>query len=129
MKRVLLACYIAIFASTGLAIAQTNDPSNLTGDWALQVSGDKLLVGTMHLTQVGDQIIGSAETARGGVGQISGKLDNGKISGKWRDPKGETGWITLNFDSAFDHFNGNWGYGGRNPNGAIVAKKIRSTDF
>jgi hypothetical protein len=130
MKRILLACYIVVFACTGLAIAQTNNPSsNLTGDWALQVSGDKLLVGTMHLTQVGDTVIGSAETARGGVGQISGKLEDGKISGKWRNPKGETGWITLTFDSGLEGFNGDWGYGGRKTNGAIVAKKIRSTEF
>lgn len=128
MKRLILACALALI-SNGLALAQTNDPSNVTGDWALQVSGDKLLVGTMHLTQVGETVIGSAETARGGIGQISGTLENGKISGKWRDPKGETGWITLNFDSTLNNFNGNWGYGGRNPNGAIVAKKIESTDF
>jgi hypothetical protein len=129
MRRALLACYIAFFACMGLATAQTNDPSNVTGDWALQVSGDRLLVGTLHLTQVGDTIIGSAETKSGGVGQLTGRLQNGAISGKWRDPKGETGWITLTFDSTFTGFNGDWGYGGRNPNGAFVAKKIQSTDF
>jgi hypothetical protein len=129
MKRFLLACYIAIFGIMGLAFAQADDQPNITGDWALQVTGDKLLIGTLHLTQVGDTVIGSAETARGGVGQVSGKLQDGKISGKWRDPKGETGWITLNFNSGLTSFNGDWGYGGRNPNGAIVAKKIESTDF
>jgi hypothetical protein len=129
MKRIFLACCIAVFACMGFAAAQTDEQSNITGDWALQVSGDKLLVGTLHLTQVGDTVIGSAETARGGVGQISGKLENGMISGKWRDPKGETGWITLNFYSGLSSFNGNWGYGGRNPNAAIVARRIRSTEF
>ena len=129
MKQLILATTMALLACAGVAVAQTNDSSNVTGDWALQVSGDKLLVGTLHLTQVGDTVIGSAETARGGVGQISGKLEDGKISGKWRAPKGATGWITMNFDSGLTGFNGNWGYGGRNPNGVIVAKKIESTDF
>ena len=129
MKRFILACSLALFACMGLALAQTSDSPNVTGDWALQVSGDKLLVGTMHLTQVGDTVIGSAETSQGGIGQISGKLEDGKISGKWRSPKGATGWITLNFDSSLSSFNGDWGYGGRNPNGQIVAKKIESSDF
>lgn len=129
MKRALLSCCIALFACMGFAGAQTGNPTNLTGDWALQASGDRLLVGTLHLTQVGDTVIGSAETASGGVGQLSGTLENGKISGKWRAPKGATGWITLNFDSTLTSFNGSWGYGGRNANGVIVAKKIASTDF
>lgn len=129
MKRFVLACFFAIFASMGSSLAQSNGQSNVTGDWALQVTGDRMLVGTMHLTQVGDTVIGSAETARGGVGQLTGTLQDGKISGKWRDPKGDTGWITLNFDSTYSGFNGDWGYGGRNPNGAIVAKKVRSTEF
>ena len=81
------------------------------------------------MTQVGDTVIGSAETSKGGIGQISGKLEDGKISGKWRAPKGATGWITLNFDSGLTTFSGDWGYGGRNPNGDVVAKKILSTAF
>lgn len=129
MKRIILACALAVFACMNFALAQTSDATNVTGDWALQVSGDKLLIGTMHLTQVGDTVVGSAETSKGGIGQISGKLENGQISGKWRAPKGETGWITLNFTPSLTSFNGNWGYGGRKPNGAIVAKKIASTEF
>jgi len=58
--------------------------------------------GTLHLTQVGETVIGSAETSGGG---------------------------SLYFDSTLSAFNGTWGYGARPTNGAIAAKKIASTDF
>lgn len=113
------------------AVAQPAAPTqNVTGDWKIHVTGGKnFIVGDLHLSQVGSTLVGSGVApGAAGVVQISGQLSGAKVSGKWRGPTGEVGWITLNFhgDSAF---NGEWGYGGRGPAGDIVAQKIRSSSF
>lgn len=136
MKRILLAMWLAVFAFTGAASAQQQPYGgglkNLTGEWAVQATGTKLIAGTVHLTQVGNTIIGSAQAGQGhgnGVMQINGTLEGQKVSAKWRGPSGETGWLTLNFNSSGTAFNGSWGYGGRAANGQIVSRKIRTTAF
>jgi hypothetical protein len=104
--------------------------TNITGDWVTEITGDQLLVGNLHFTQVGDTVVGSAEAGKGtGVLQISGTLQGTKLSGKWRGPKGNTGWITFNFNPSLSGFSGQWGYGGREPNGTIVSRKFTSTPF
>ena len=132
---------IAVFAFSGAFIAGTpaaaqDQPSttttstmNVTGDWKIQVTGNRFISGDLHLSQVGDTIVGSGLSAAGsGEVQISGKLTGSTVSGKWRGPTGETGWITLNFQND-STFSGEWGYGGRGPNGHIVAQKARSSSF
>jgi hypothetical protein len=136
MKRIFLAVWLAVFAVTGLATAPAQQQpyggglKGLTGDYAVQMTGAKLIAGTVHLTQVGNTIVGSAESAKGsGVLQINGTVQGDKVSGKWRGPTGETGWITLNFNKDGTAFNGTYGYGGRAANGSIVSRKIRTTAF
>jgi len=106
--------------------------SNVTGDWAVQMTGDRFVQGKIHLSQVGDTVIGSAvapSSSSSGILQMSGKFAGNTLSGTWRGPKGETGWLTFNFTPARNAFSGDWGYGGRQPNGHIVARKIVSTSF
>ena len=135
MKRMFFLVSLALFAVSGFAAASAQQPyggglKNLTGDYVVQATGAKLIVGTLHLTQVGNTVIGSADAAKGGgVLQINGTLQGDKISGNWRGPTGETGWITFNFNSTGTSFNGAYGYGGRSSNGQIVARKIRTTAF
>lgn len=136
MKRILLAVWLAVFALTGFATVSAQQPAygsglkGLTGDWAVQITGAKLIAGSLHLTQVGNTIVGSAESAKGkGVLQVNGTIAGQKVSGNWRGPTGETGWITLNFNDTGTSFNGTYGYGGRTSNGSIVARKIRTTAF
>lgn len=104
---------------------------NVTGDWAVQMTGNDFAAGTIHLSQVGDTVVGSALASKNeqGVLQFSGKLEGNKLSGKWRSPKGETGWLTFNFTDTHAAFNGDWGYGGRGPSGHIVSRKVRNTAF
>jgi len=106
--------------------------ANVTGDWAVRMTGDRFVTGNIHLSQVGNTVIGSAIAPSGsnaGVLQMSGTFSGDKLSGSWRGPTGETGWITFNFTSARNAFNGEWGYNRRKPNGQIVARKIASTSF
>ncbi len=136
MKRIVFAVWLAVFALAGVAGASAAQPasegglSNVTGDYAVQVTGSRFIVGTLHLTQVGSTVVGSAEAAGGsGVLQINGTLEGNKLSAKWRGPTGETGWLTFNFNETGTTFNGTYGYNGRTSNGSIVSKKIRTTAF
>ncbi len=144
MKRAFLAIAIAFF---GLAVsvasgtpvsAQTPAATaaaaaapapGITGDWAVQATGDQLIVGMVHLTRVGDTIVGSSKTPDGSILQINGTMKDNVLSAKWRGPKGNVGWMTLTFNDGMSGFNGNWGYGGRNPNGSIVGRQIAQTEF
>jgi hypothetical protein len=136
MKQLLLALWIAFFGvatiTSETVLAQATAP-NVTGDWVVQISGDELFSGTLHFTQVGTTVIGSAEAGKalngGGVMQVSGTLSGHQLTGNWRAPKGETGWVTLNFQPEFHAFSGEWGYGGRKANGKIVSKKFTATKF
>ncbi len=136
MKQVLLAVAIAVFGYAGMvgslapAGAQQSGMQNVTGDWALEVTGDRFLTGTLHLTQVGNTIIGSAEPTSGqGVLQINGTLAGQKWSAKWRGPSGATGWLTARFNNKGTSFSGEWGYNGRRANGQFVSKKFVATPF
>jgi hypothetical protein len=134
MKRVLLAVALAVFGLTATlgvsstAIAQAPAGPAITGDWVIQVTGEKLLVGTLHLTRVGDTVIGTS-SVQGGVLQINGTLKGNVCSAKWRGPKGGTGWMTITFTPSFTSFQGDWGYGGRKPSGQFVSKQLTQTAF
>ncbi|HVN68421.1 MAG TPA: hypothetical protein VMU38_02025 [Candidatus Binatia bacterium] len=133
MKRALFAALLASFALAATpspSAAQAAAPHNVTGDWVVQITGDQLLAGTLHLSQVGTTVIGSAETPHNaGVLQMSGTFSGLTLSGKWRAPKGNVGWFTLNFNAKGTSFNGQWGYGGRKPNGTLVARMLVPTAF
>jgi hypothetical protein len=140
LKRFVLALCLTLanIALTGSLItpAFAQEPAqapaagaNVTGDWRVQATGSQFILGNMHLAHVGDTLVGSAIAPSGkGVMQIHGTFAGSKVSGKWRGPTGEVGWITLNFQGN-STFNGEWGYGGRPPSGNIVAHKIRATAF
>lgn len=131
MKRLLLALGLALFALAAPVAAQQQmgGSQSMTGDWKVQATGNEFLVGNLHLTEIGNTVVGSAVAANGkGVLQISGQLNGSTVTGKWRGPSGNVGWITLHFHG-MSALNGEWGYGGRSPNGTIVAQKIRATAF
>lgn len=98
--------------------------SNATGSYRIQVTGDVFISGTARLTQQGTRIVGTAPAQNGGTIQISGELTNNKLSGTWRSPKNETGWLTLWFTQNGRGLNGEWGYHGRSPNGSVVGTRI-----
>ena len=102
--------------------AQMMGAKSLTGNWHVQATGDVFHKGTLHLTQQGATIVGSAPMASG-VAQINGTLSNDKMSGTWRAANHETGWLTLNFTANGRGFNGEWGYHGHKPNGSIVGTR------
>lgn len=132
MKRVLLAVALAVFGLTlsagtqSTAVAQAGPA--ITGDWVIQVTGDKLFAGTLHLTRVGDTVIGTS-SVEGGVLQINGVLKGNVCDAKWRGPKGNTGWMTITFTPSFTGFQGEWGFGGRKANGKFVSKQLTQTAF
>ena len=131
MKRVFLALAVAFFGFSVCFLpytagAQAAPP--ITGDWVVQATGDQLIAGTLHLTRVGDTVVGTAKSGNG-ILQINGTLKGSVLSAKWRAPKGNVGWMTLNFTSTFTGFHGDWGYGGRQPNGSIVGKQLAHTAF
>jgi hypothetical protein len=134
MKKLVIAAVIALFGA--LTVVAPSRPviaqsaNNVTGDWIVQITGDQFLVGSIHLTQVGNTVVGSAVPGnKEGVLQINGTIDGTKLSAKWRAPKGAVGWMTLNFNPSFNAFSGEWGYGGRSPNGSIVSKQFTATAF
>jgi len=133
MKRLLLAVAVAVFGlivsfgTPSAARAQTSGPA-ITGDWVIQVTGDTLFAGTLHLTRVGNTVIGTS-SVQGGVLQINGKLNGNTCDAKWRGPKGGTGWMTITFTPSFSSFHGEWGYNGRKPNGSFVSKQLTQTPF
>lgn len=132
MKHLIIALGLSMLGIITPITAAAQATPNITGDWVVQVTGDEFVAGTLHLTQVGDTVVGSADAkgAQGsGVLQINGTLSGNKLSGKWRSPKGNTGWITLNFQPRFRAFSGEWGFGGRKPNGSIVSRKFIATAF
>jgi hypothetical protein len=132
LKRLLLALGLALFAlAAPVAAQQMSGSHSVTGDWKIQATGDSFIAGNLHLSQVGNTVVGSAEAASSkgtGVLQMSGTLNGSTVSGKWRAPTGNVGWITLHLHG-MSSFNGEWGYGGRSANGTIVAQKIRTTAF
>jgi len=132
MKHLIIALGLSMLGIISPITSAAQTSPNITGDWVVQMTGDDFVAGTIHLTQVGNTVVGSADAKGaqgGGVLQINGTLDGNKLSGKWRAPKGATGWITLNFQPKFRAFSGEWGYGGRKPNGSIVSKKFIATAF
>ena len=132
MKHLIIALGLSMLGIITPITSAAQTTPNVTGDWVVQVTGDDFVAGTLHLTQVGNTVVGSADAkgAQGsGVLQINGTLEGTKMSGKWRAPKGATGWITLHFQPALRAFSGEWGYGGRKPNGSIVSKKFVATAF
>ncbi len=133
MKHLIIALGLSMLGIiTPITSAAQSASPNVTGDWVVQITGDEFIAGTLHLTQVGNTIVGSADAkgAQGsGVLQINGTMEGNKLSGKWRAPKGATGWITLSFQPKFRAFSGEWGYGGRKANGSIVSKKFIATAF
>ena len=100
---------------------------NLTGDYNITATGDKMLNGTMHLRQSQYVVVGDIVTANGSKVQVDGKLANQTLSGKWRGPTGEVGWLTLNFLTTGRSFNGEYGYGGRKPNGEIAGRRLTAS--
>ena len=135
MKQFVLACLTAtsLTAAASMApvcVAAESVPASVTGNWVVQITGDRFVAGSLHLTQAGDTVIGNAETADGsGVLQINGHFSGTTLSGKFREPNGNVGWITLNFNNAGTSLNGQWGWGGRKPNGVIVGKLRTPTSF
>ena len=113
--------FIAL-APLGAIDAQMMGTRSLSGNWHVQATGDVFHKGTLHLTQQGSTIVGSAPMSAGAA-QINGTLANDKMSGTWRAPNHETGWLTLNFASNGRGFNGEWGYHGHKPNGSIVGTR------
>ena len=97
---------------------------NLTGDYNITATGDKMLNGKMHLRQSQYVVVGDIVTPDGSKVQVDGKLNNQTLSGKWRGPTGEVGWLTLNFLTSTRSFNGEYGYGGRKPNGEIAGRRL-----
>lgn len=132
MKHLIIALGLSMLGIIAPITSAAQATPNVTGDWVVQVTGDSFIAGTLHLTQVGDTVVGSADAkgAQGsGVLQLHGTLAGNKLSAQWRSPKGNTGWMTLNFQPSFRAFSGEWGYGGRKPNGAIVSRKFIATAF
>lgn len=127
----MLFSFAAVYHPVPTFAQMSESTANVTGDWAVQMTGIDFAAGTLHLSQVGDTVVGSALASKNesGVLQFSGKLQGNKMSGNWRGPKGETGWLTFNFSPEHRAFNGEWGYGGRPPSGHIVSRKIRTTAF
>jgi hypothetical protein len=100
---------------------------NLTGDYNITATGDSMLNGKMHLRQSQYTVVGYLDTADGSRVQVNGKLNNQTLSGKWRGPTGEVGWLTMNFLTTGRSFNGEYGYGGRKPNGEIAGRRLTAT--
>jgi hypothetical protein len=97
----------------------------VTGNWRLQVTGTVFSNGNSRLTQQGTRIVGTAQAQGGGTVNFSGTLDNNKLSGTWRSPKNETGWLTFWFNQNARGFEGEFGYHGREPDGSVVGTRRR----
>lgn len=100
--------------------------SPLSGAWQLHATGSQFQSGTLHLRQKGTTVVGYYES-KIGTTQMSGKLVNDQLSGTWRDPTGESGWLTLNFSETGNSFDGEWGYHGRQPEGKMVGRLMIRT--
>lgn len=141
MKRFVLALSLALATLAWSGMLMTTTPAsaqdasantalkNVTGDWTVQVTGDNFVTGKLHFTQVGDTLVGNGLAPDGkGIVQLTGHFKGGQVSGTFRGPTGETGWITLNFQNDTS-MSGEWGYHGAQPNGHIVAQKLVATNF
>ncbi|HEY2474549.1 MAG TPA: hypothetical protein VGI19_07070 [Candidatus Cybelea sp.] len=105
--------------------AQGMGTPSATGDWHVEVTGDVFLSGTAHMTQQAARVVGTVPAKAGGTIQFNGTLTNDKLSGEWRSPKNETGWMTLFFTQSGNGFSGEWGYHGRSPNGSVVGTRVK----
>jgi hypothetical protein len=117
------AAALILFALPHNTAAQVMGGTAITGDYKAQVTGDVFLTGTVHLTQQGTRIVGSAPAKGGGTLQFSGTLQNEKLSGTWRSPSNETGWLTFFFTQNGKGFDGEWGFHGAPPNGSVVGTR------
>jgi hypothetical protein len=116
------AAFAALIAFAWTASARASTP--IPGNWHVHSTGDQFRSGTLHLHRQGTTIVGNYEAEKGTT-QMTGKLVNDKLSGTWRDPSGESGWLTLNFSETGTGFQGEWGYHGRPSNGNLVGQLIR----
>ena len=121
--RTLLVVSIAFLPAAVLA---QMGPHMVTGVWQVRSGGEQFHSGTVHMSQTGYTIVGNSRMARGMM-NFTGKLNNDTLSGTWRGPTGETGWLTLHFAPSFRSFNGEYGYHGRKPSGTMVGKLVRHT--
>jgi hypothetical protein len=127
LSRLFIGTIITILAlslvPTHNAYAQALGNTVVTGNWRLQVTGTVFSNGNARLTQQGTRIVGTAQAQGGGQVNFSGTLDNNKVSGTWRSPKNETGWLTFWFNQNARGFEGEFGYHGREPDGSVVGTR------
>lgn len=123
--RTLLVLSIAFLP--GAVLAQLG-PHMITGVWQVRSGGEQFHSGTIHMSQSGYTVVGNTKMGAGMM-NFTGKLDNDTLSGKWKGPTGETGWLTFHFAPTFTSFNGEYGYNGRKPSGTVVGKLVRKTSM
>jgi hypothetical protein len=127
-SRLFVGPTIAILALSLLpahqVLAQAMGGGSITGNYRLQVTGTVFGNGVANITQQGSRVVGTAP-APGGTVNFSGTLQNNKLSGTWRSPKNETGWLTFWFNQNARGFEGEFGYHGREPDGSVVGTRTR----
>ncbi len=133
IRRALFLATLCMLGLIGMistaAHAQMMNVPNLAGSYNVVATSDRnhLLTGVLVLHQTGTSIVGSINVPAGQT-QISGTLNGMVVSGNWRGPTGETGWLTLNFmPPGMMKFSGDYGYNGRKPTGQINGTKMPPT--
>lgn len=122
MKRFALSITCALAVAALSAVAALAVPPNITGTWTVQQSGvNGTTTSTLTLSQSGSGIVGqNPKTGTGFTGEF---VNDKQINGKWHGPGG-AGWLTVYVSPNGHSFNGEWGYGGRSPNGTFVGNKV-----
>jgi hypothetical protein len=99
-------------------------PSSANGTWDVSATGTHFRSGTYQIQQVNQTVVGT--NAAGG--QMHGTMKTtGLVEGTWRGPSGETGWFNMHITPDGKSFSGQYGYGGRKPEGSLVGHRTTST--
>lgn len=118
---VALAAALAVASGRVPATAQTaqTQTRDFNGSWNVTATGPHFRNGVYELKQVNQTVIGSNLYG----GQMNGTMKpTGIVEGTWRGPTGETGWFNLQMGPDGKSFSGEYGYGGRKPEGKLIGR-------
>jgi hypothetical protein len=99
-------------------------PASTNGTWDVSATGPHFRSGTYKIQQVNQTIIGTNSAG----GQMHGTMkSSGVVQGTWRGPTGETGWFNMHLTPDGKSFSGQYGYGGRKPEGSLVGHRTTTS--
>ncbi|HTJ25081.1 MAG TPA: hypothetical protein VMA36_02855 [Candidatus Limnocylindria bacterium] len=99
---------------------QMQTVTSANGTWDVSATGPHFRSGSYQIQQVNQTVIGTNTSG----GQMHGTMKSvNYVEGTWKGPSGETGWFNMHITPDGKSFSGQYGYGGRKPEGSLIGHR------